>query len=175
MSKLTLMGKLRRIEDKKFISFLTKGEHEHLLPIRTGDITDWEDGSWVCFDGELKTAVTFDPVAGKQRKLHFGSGSLTSGVENTYLNNFTVTNGTIVKIYDLRTTPLTHRKIVDFVLADGNDYYNCIIFGGGAQLFSDTKKVGDKIDIVDGRFQSREYQKDGKTLKAYEVCVEHFE
>lgn len=173
MSKLVLMGQLKHIDGKKFISFKTKGNQEHILPITTRQ--DFDEDAWVILDGELRTASAFDKATKKFHKRHFGTGSLSLGDNGVYMNALQIPTGTVVRVCTLRTTPLTNRKIVDFVVAEGNDYYNCIAFGEAAQRLTDSKAVGDAIDITNSKFQSRKYIKDGETRTAYEVCVSHFQ
>ena len=168
MSKLTLMGQIRHIDEKKYISFRTESK-EHLLPI-VSDV-DAAEGEWVHFFGQLRTRSV--PDGERHRKIWFGLGDLYPSVEGIYLNELTV-SGKVVRVDELRTTPLTLRKIVDFVVVDGLDYYNCIAFGKTADRLIEYKKKGCEIVFTSAQFNSRDYTKDGEQRTAYEVCVRDF-
>lgn len=163
------MGQLRHIDEKKYISFRTESK-EHLLPIVSKG--DAAEGAWVHFSGKLCTR--FIPDGDRHRKVWFGLGDLFKSSEGFYVNELSVSKGVLVKLDTLRTTPLTFRKIVDFVVADGQDYYNCIAFGKTADRLIRHKKVGREIFIVSAQFHARNYTKDGELLTAYEVCVRDF-
>lgn len=165
MSKLTLMGQMRHIDEKKYISFRTESK-EHLLPIIADG--DAAEGAWVHFSGILRTQ--FIPEGGRYRKAWFGLGHLHPSYDGLYANELTVESGVVVRVDELRTTPLTLRKIVDFVVADGQDYYNCIAFGKTADRLIRYKK-GREITLISAQFHSRAYTKDGEPKTAYEVCV----
>ena len=81
--------------------------------------------------------------------------------------------GYICKKPVLRSTPLTNRKICDFVLAvndRGYSYYiPCICWGNNAKKMA-RNVVGDKV-FVTGRIPSREYNKKEEINIAHEVSV----
>ena len=92
--------------------------------------------------------------------------------------NFIHLTGAICKPPAFRTTPFG-REISDLMLAVNrafgkSDYIPCIAWGRTAR-YAAQLKVGDRLD-VQGRFQSREYQKqmpDGTVMNrmAYEVSI----
>lgn len=169
MSKLILKGQMRHIDGKKYISFCTESK-EHLLPIVAHE--DAAEGAWVHFSGILRTQSI--PEGGRYRKAWFGLGDLHPSPAGLYANELTVESGVVVRVDELRTTPLTLRKIVDFVVADGKDYYNCIAFGKTADRIIRYKKKGRDIILLSAQFHSRAYMKDGEPKTAYEVCVRDF-
>lgn len=60
---------------------------------------------------------------------------------------------------------------------DGNrqaDFINCIAWSKGAEILSKYVAKGHRLG-VEGRLQSRQYEKDGKKITAYEVVVNDFE
>lgn len=169
MSKLILMGQMRHIDEKKYISFRTESK-EHLLPIVSDG--DAAEGAWVHFSGQLRTQSI--PEGDRYRKAWFGLGDLFPSSEGLYANELFVPTGVVVRVDTLRTTPLTLRKIVDFVVVDGQDYYNCIAFGKTADRIIQYKRKGREIAIISAQFHSRAYTKDGEQRTAYEVCVRDF-
>lgn len=171
MSHLTLYGRMAHADGKKYIQFVTGGGTTYTLPV----VCDWDaaDGMWVGFRGQLRTN-NFIGDDGLRHKRWFADGVLFRSVDEVYRNELMVSTGTIVKLDTMRTTPLTNRRIVDFVVAEGDNYFNCIAFGSTADMLLNFKKVGDMINIYDGMFQSRDYDKLGETKTAYEVCVRHF-
>lgn len=170
MSKLILMGQLKHDDaGKKYISFHTQSR-QHLLPIVTDD--DAAEGAWVRFSGKLHTQSI--PEGDHYRKVWFGLGDLFPSEKGLYANEFTVDGATVVRVDNLRTTPLTLRKIVDFVVAEGDNYYNCIAFGRTAEKLIEKKHKKSLIWFSEAMFQSREYTKDGEQRTAYEVCVRDF-
>ena len=171
MSKLVLMGKLLHQGGKKYISFCTQSK-VHILPIVSDD--DASDEAWVRFSGSLETRSIPVENGHRYRKEWFGRGELFPFAPGAYENRVTVECGVVVKVDNLRTTPLTLRKIVDFVVADGDNYYNCIAFGRTADKLLKYKHKGSDISIVSAMFHSREYVKDGELRTAYEVCVRDF-
>lgn len=168
MSKLTLMGQVYNKDEQKYLSFRTENK-EHLLPIVSEGAT--EDGAWVRFFGSLCTRSV--PNGDKYRKVWFGLGELYPSEEGIYVNEVTV-DGVLVRIDELRTTYLTRRKIVDFIVAEGQDYYNCIAFGKTAERLISDKKKGSEIMLTSAQFNSRLYTKEGEQRTAYEVCVRDF-
>lgn len=166
MNQLSIKGRLVVKDGNKFISYLTQTK-EYLLPIKVDEV--FADGAWVSFTGTLNTKRKEN----EKGKIWFGQGTLSSGVEGEYLDEFSA-EGTIVRIFDMRTTPLTSRKVIDFTVACGDSYYNCIAFGTYADQLVRTKKVGDAIEFNPAVFQSRDYTKEGETKTAYEVCVRRF-
>lgn len=98
-------------------------------------------------------------------------------ITNDCINNVVLT-GRICKPPIYRTTPF-NREIADLLIAvnrsyNKSDYIPCVVWGRNARYVKDMS-VGDKI-TVQGRLQSREYQKklsdtDIKTMTAYELSV----
>lgn len=171
MNKLVLVGKLKHIDDKKYVEVATNSGKIYTLPIVSE--VDFADGTWVRFAGKLHTRLVCD---GRVRhKVWFGDGTLTrSTLVNVYLNDFNV-DGTVVSVgSDVRETPLTHRKIIDFVVTDGINYFNCIAFGRAAFDIKHNFSVGSKIVVLSAQLQSRVYDKCGESRTAYEVCVHSF-
>ena len=171
MNRLVLVGNMVHVGENKFVQFRTASK-THLLPIKSKD--DFESGAWVRFEGVLSTNSVWDAALGRRRKLCFGEGDISITVSREFDNTFSLLGGSVVRIFELRTTPLTRRKIVDFVVAKGEDYFNCIVFGKDAERLISTKKVGDDISISKALFHSREYTKNGEAKTAYEVCVRDF-
>lgn len=170
MSKLTLMGVLCHANNAKYISFVTTNGNEHLLPIVAPQ--DFEGGTWVFFSGQLCT-VNVRGGDGKLHKQHFGEGSLQVSQIQAYKNELQIPEGVVVWVDEIRATVLTQRTIVDFIVADGSNFYNCIAFGSSARRIADIK-VGSPINVSSAMFQSRAYSKNGEPRVAYEVCVKHF-
>jgi len=101
--------------------------------------------------------------------------------EYAYFRNHIELNGFLCKPPVYRTTPLG-REVCDVLLAVNrgygkSDYIPCIFWGRNAQYVADMQ-VGDQLRL-DGRIQSREYQKRYEdaveTRIAYEVSVSTFE
>jgi primosomal replication protein N len=95
--------------------------------------------------------------------------------EEEHYNQVTL-NAFLTKKPVLRTTPLG-RTICDILIAvnrktSKSDYIPCVIWGKNAEEAS-TLNVSDNI-IIEGRLQSREYNKNGETRIAYEVSVNKF-
>lgn len=89
-----------------------------------------------------------------------------------YKNEITL-NCFIVKKPVLRTTPLG-RTICDILVAvnrkiNKSDYIPCVVWGKNAEEVCEFE-VGTNV-IIEGRIQSREYNKNGETKTAYEVSV----
>jgi len=96
--------------------------------------------------------------------------------------NFISFEGYVCRKGDLRITPLGKKRILDLMIATNrkskkSSYIPCIVWG----LTEESSKnisVGEKIRL-DGRIQSREYQKvlesgTVETRIAYEVSVNQF-
>lgn len=93
--------------------------------------------------------------------------------------NMITLEGTICKMPTSRTTPLSHKKITDLLLAvnrpyNHSDYIPCICWGYYAQVASELP-VGSYISL-NGFIQSREYTKqltetESEKRIAYEVSV----
>lgn len=171
MNKLVLMGQLFHVGGKKYVEYVTESGNAHRLPVISE--VDFADGTWVRFSGKLCTKLVMQE--GKSHKMWFGLGTLSNSdaVEGLYLNDFEV-DGTVVRVYGMRTTTLTSRKIVDFIVADGDNYFNCVAFGKTAARVCDYLSTGKAISLVSARFCSRKYDKNGKSLVAYEVNVRDF-
>lgn len=169
-NNLFMRGQLVKKGEKAFIKFNTNSR-SHYLPIESDG--GFADGSWVRLDGILETK-SFVKDDGKYGKIWVASGEIISSSYGSFVNTFTA-SGVVVKVFPLRITQLTERKIVDFVVACGDNYYNCIAFGYLAEELIAKKRVGSKIEIKIATFQSREYEKNGETRVAYEVVVRRFD
>ena len=169
MNKLILEGKFVLRDGKKYISYPTMSK-SYLLPIVADGV--FKEGEHVYFEGVLRTRNVWRDD-GKSHKMWFGEGQLNSSRGGCFQNSFT-TNGTVVRIFEPRITPVSKRKIVDCIVAYEDNYYNCILFGCDADRFVATKKVGSPISISCSLFQSRDYVKNGETKTAYEVCIRKF-
>ncbi len=53
------------------------------------------------------------------------------------------------------------------------DYINCVIWGSGAKVIASNFKKGNRI-CVEGRLQSRKYEKDGKKKDIVEIIISNF-
>ena len=53
------------------------------------------------------------------------------------------------------------------------DYINCVIWGTGAKVIASNFKKGNRI-CVEGRLQSRKYEKDGKKKEIVEIIISNF-
>lgn len=95
------------------------------------------------------------------------------------LNNITIM-GRIVKDLELRRTQNGH-AVCSFTLAvprdfkeqDGSkavDWINCIAWRQGAEYICKYGKKG-RLVVLEGRLQSREYEKNGEKKKAWEVTA----
>lgn len=87
--------------------------------------------------------------------------------------NEIILNCFIVKQPKLRTTPLG-RTICDILVAvnrktNRSDYIPCVVWGKNAEEISNFE-IGTNI-IIEGRIQSRDYNKDGEIKTTYEVSV----
>lgn len=169
MNKLLLNGQLLREGENTFILYRTQSK-EFKLPIEADNDELFKSNKWVSFSGELRTQTYYEGE--RRRKRTFGHGTLCDAVMADYVNEFQCM-GTVVKIFELRTTPLSKRKVIDFTVAVDNNYYNCIAFGEQAENVRHYKREGDEINVLIALFQSREYEKNGKQV-AYEVCVRKF-
>lgn len=166
MNSLKMAGELIHKDGN---TFLRAGIH--CLPIKADE--HFEDGSWVMFDGVLNTG-SFIKEDGKYGKTWIAVGKLSSNVLCAFANSF-VADGVVVKIMPIRVTPLTKRRIVDFVVACGHNYYTCIAFGEKAKRLLSSKVVGSLISIKSATFQSRDYVKNEEPKTAYEIVVQAFE
>ena len=150
-----------------------------LLPITVSERLineDFEAGAQICISGQLRS---YNKVMGGQGRLlltAFAQRLLSpEEAENPNLIHLT---GAICKPPAFRTTPFG-REIADLMLAVNrafgkSDYIPCIAWGRTAR-YAAQLAVGDKLE-VQGRFQSREYQKqmpDGTIMNrvAYEVSL----
>lgn len=167
MNKLVLAGQLWHICGRKFVRFRTESR-EHILPI-VADNYDTKDGEWVRFIGTLYTKSPLG-TDGKHHKEWWAVGDLCKSSEGFYFNTLSCDPSKIISVGKLRTTALTKRKIVDFVVVNNGNYFNCIAFGHVADAICE-KKRGDIIDIYSAKFHSRTYEKDDAIRTAYEVLV----
>jgi single-strand DNA-binding protein len=81
---------------------------------------------------------------------------------------------------EIRETLFSKKKITDFSLAVDrkynwkSDYIPCIAWEHSAEVINDDIAVGTGIGIT-GRFQSRDYMKNGEKKTAFEVSVMNLE
>lgn len=81
---------------------------------------------------------------------------------------------------EIRETYFSKKKITDFSLAVDrkynwkSDYIPCIAWEHSAEVINDDIAVGTGIGIT-GRFQSRDYMKNGEKKTAFEVSVMNLE
>ncbi len=133
-------------------------------------------GVRLCISGQLRSYNKVVGGAGRLLLTAFAQRLLApEEAENPNLIQLT---GAICKPPAFRTTPFG-REIADLMLAVNrafgkSDYIPCIAWGRTAR-YAATLQVGDKLR-VQGRFQSREYQKqmpDGTVMNrtAYEVSL----
>lgn len=171
MNKLELKGIYREEGIEPLIEYKTESR-SHYLPLVFADNVsiNFKDGEFIEFVGELRTINKSKSRSGRKEHFAYGTGKVIEGGFSNRLS----TIGVVVSRSELRTTPLTRRKIVDFVLANGDNYFNCIIFGKKAVEFLETKDIGSKLYVEEALFQSRDYEKDGNVYRAYEVCVRKF-
>lgn len=130
----------------------------------------------VAIVGEIRTFNNKSPKAERKKSTYvwlFGMLTNNSGYEE--INNVQL-EGCIASIMPCRETPLG-RQICDIIIAVDNNngkvsYPNVIVWNKTAEFISKYGKVGDKLEII-GRFQSREYSKEGehKTRVAYEISA----
>lgn len=85
--------------------------------------------------------------------------------------------GYVCRKSEVRYTPLG-KRICDVILAVNHEdkkssYIPCVFWNASADIVAD-KNIGDRI-VVRGRLQSREYEKDGQIMTAYEVSANEFE
>lgn len=168
-NSVDLSGQLRIIDGKKYVEFKA-ATRTHTLPIIAKE--NFRPGDWVNFYGTLNTK-NVSGVDGRRHKVWYAEGNLYCGDENVYRNSV-VASGTVISKAELRYTPLSNRLICDFVVACGESYFNCIVFGSAAEALHAHKSVGDGIVIDPGMFQSRDYEKNGETRTAYEVLARKF-
>ena len=169
MNTLKLAGKLKHVDGEKFIYFVTTTKREYLLPINA--LEDFDEDEWVIFDGVLVTNYRFDITDNKNRKCHFGDGHLRKGSVGFYKDDLQLRDVVLSHKNELRVTPLTQRKILDFVLGDGGlAHLNCIAFGKVASEI-ENKSEGYNFKYLRGKFQSRKYMKGDQQKVAYEVLI----
>lgn len=94
--------------------------------------------------------------------------------ENFRADNVVILNGFLCKKPVYRITPLG-REIADFILAvnrpniSNSDYIPCICWNENARFMAGIS-VGTPVKL-EGRMQSRKYQKDEEIRTAYEVSI----
>ena len=169
------------------------GEHFYRLDLRVPRLSGAQDllpvtiserlmshqiapGRQLCMAGQLRSYNKVMGGAGRLLLTAFAQRLLSpEEAENPNLIHLT---GAICKPPAFRTTPFG-REIADLMLAVNrafgkSDYIPCIAWGRTAR-YATQLAVGDKLE-VQGRFQSREYQKqmpDGTIMNrvAYEVSL----
>ena len=143
------------------------------------------DGDRVDIDGTVRTR-NYD---GKDGKRHLG---IFVFAENVFMAdeedmNIVTGNGFVCKMSEKRTTPLTHREIIDFLVAihrkeskggTFSDYIPCIAWEGVSKKI-DGIAIGTEIDFT-GRLQSRIYAKEVsegvyEEMTAYELSLSDVE
>lgn len=134
--------------------------------------SDIKEGEQVCIEG---TYASYNKIEDSKRKLklHVFANCIefTEWAED---NNTIVLEGTICKDPVFRITPFG-KEIADILLAVNRsiphkaDYIPLIVWGANARKTQDLK-IGDRIHI-EGRIQSRIYNKDEIAHTAYEVSV----
>lgn len=124
--------------------------------------------------GEMRTYNNTDPsIAGRHKSTYLWVDGFFFDTMDALLElNSVELEGVIVHKGELRETPLG-RYICDLVIAvptsnDKTSYINILVWNKTASFMADYGKIGDQISLS-GRFQSREYRKDGETRTAYEV------
>lgn len=133
----------------------------------------WCDNIWLGefyqIDGEINTFNKVD-TNGVSHKETFVKVHSIACCEEKY-ENYVELTGYVVKRDSVRVTPFG-KIIADFVIAWNNRYkkshYPSMISWGSSAYLIKNCSIGDKLHIV-GRFQSREYTKNDKTLTAYEI------
>ena len=152
---------------------------EDLLPVTISERlmnSQVVPGVRLCISGQLRSYNKVMGGAGRLLLTAFAQRLLPpDDAENPNLIRLT---GAICKPPSFRTTPFG-REIADLMLAVNrafgkSDYIPCIAWGRTAR-FASQLNVGDRLE-VQGRFQSREYQKqlpDGTVINrtAYEVSL----
>ena len=136
---------------------------------------DVENLKYVEIVGEYRSRNVKVNSTKNRLELFIFAKELTELLENSFMNDIQLT-GYLVKSPTFRTTPFG-RKICDGMIAvnrhyDRSDYIPLIIWNRKAEYFS-TLKTGTKI-FIDGRIQSREYDKEGTKKVAYEVSVNSY-
>ena len=126
--------------------------------------------------GEIRTRNEWVNNKNKLKVYVWAKEIFNPAPEAVYTNRISL-DGVICKPPILRDTPLG-KRICDVLLAVNrpygeSDYIPCILWGKSAEIVSE-KEVGARL-VIRGRFQSREYEKDGQIMTAYEVSAEQFE
>lgn len=86
--------------------------------------------------------------------------------------------GRTTKDIELRTTS-GGKTYIQFTLAvnrikEGTDFINCVAWNATAELMEKYVLKGEQVGVV-GRIQTRNYEKDGKTVYVTEVVVDEVE
>ena len=150
-----------------------------LLPLTVSErlmAEGFHSGETVAITGQLRS---YNKVMGGQGRLLLTAfAQKVRPVDNEENPNTVFLTGALCKPPSFRTTPFG-REIADLMLAVNrafgkSDYIPCIAWGRTAR-YAAQLHVGDRLE-VQGRFQSREYQKqmpDGTVLTriAYEVSL----
>lgn len=127
-------------------------------------------GNWCTISGEIRTCNYLGKDEKHHKRMFVKVDEVASCEAGTDINEFVVL-GTLVSKQPSRTTPLG-KTITEFVVAYNNairsSYFNCIVWGYSKSKIISQYNVGDSI-AVEGRFQSRAYQKDGEDKIAYEL------
>lgn len=140
------------------------------VPFRTKSC-DFEIGTKIRLVGNVQTENVRD-AAGVNHKKIFVYGIVMSVEDNNFRNEVEF-NGTLVRKEELRTTP-AGKTIIDAVIAinnNGKSYYPAVILWGSVARFVSMLEIGTNVN-VQGRFQSREYTKNGECRTAYEISAQ---
>lgn len=86
--------------------------------------------------------------------------------------------GYICKNTEIRKTSVSNRQVISFILATNRtyvktDYIPCICWGRNANKIAQMS-IGSRMNLQ-GRLQSRTYQKNGTEITTYEVSVSNIE
>ena len=180
-NQLTLCGV---IENTPVLDHEVFGENFYRLDIRVPRLSGASDLLPVTVSERLMNSqvtpgvrITIHGQLRSYNKVLGGAGRLLPPDDDENPNTIRLT-GAICKPPSFRTTPFG-REIADLMLAVNrafgkSDYIPCIAWGRTAR-YAASLNVGDKLE-VQGRFQSREYQKqlpDGTVINrmAYEVSL----
>lgn len=130
-------------------------------------------GRYVSIKGQFRSHNVHDSKTGKASLLLYVFPFQIELIDRCEFVNEIALEGFVCKKPTFRNTPFG-RSISDLIMAvnrqySKSDYIPCICWGRNA-IFASNMNVGDQVHI-DGRIQSREYEKDGHTHVAFEVSV----
>lgn len=137
--------------------------------------SDIEVGKCYTIVGDIQTHNLRDKQGNSHKIVYVKPGIMWKRNKDVDHLNSVELCGYLVSKSSSRFTPFG-RRIADFVIAlngtfGKSSYPNLIAWGHDARML-DTCHIGDKLRVI-GRFQSREYEKDGITHTVYEIsCSE---